>query len=823
MELFFNRIVSFIDFMQIATNWIIDFTNLKMQLEPKDLFEKLEFDKVIDLLEKECLGSLGIQAISYLKLHTDVEKITLLLQEVNEYKLTFSENDHFPMSSYNEISDDLKMLEIEDYVLSIESLQRINVILLIARGVLRFFNKDRLPKYPALYNIVRNINFEKSLISAIEKVIDENGDILSNASAALMLIRKKINSKNRELDRQFRLLINLYKKNGWLSDTVESFRNGRRVLTVPAEHKRKIRGIIHDESATGKTAFIEPEPIIEINNDIFDLEQEEKREIYRILKELSATIRPFASDIRNYQDVIVKFDVVQAKARLAIQMDAEMPKIKPFPHFGFRNAYHPLLLLKNKAQSKKTVSFDLVLEGSNRILVLSGPNAGGKSVTMKTVGLQQVMLQAGMLVPASPESEIGIFKKIFADIGDQQSLDDDLSTYSSRLQNMRVFLEKADAKTLILIDEFGSGTDPKIGGAIAESLLREFNFKKVFGLITTHYSNLKMFAFKAKGIVNGSMTFDKDNLSPTFEMKIGRPGSSYAFEIAEKSGLDKKVLNYAQHKTGKNEKAIDELLIDLQREKKELEDKIVEMNVREKKLEKLIKNYDNLHRDLEFKRKKLKLETKEKSLQQTVKENKELEKLVREIREEKNLEKAKQKAANLKAERQSLNEDVANLKDEIYYQPTNGKEEKEIQVGDFVKLRTGGASGKVDAIEKGKAIVLMGLMKMTANVRDLLHANEPLDVRSNKSIATDVTQSSAEFESKIDLRGLSREEALKLLENFVDKALMSNATQLKIVHGKGNGVLRNAVKLKLREYKAIHEIRHPEQNEGGDGVTLALL
>jgi DNA mismatch repair protein MutS2 len=764
------------------------FTFLMMQLEPKDLFEKLEFDKVIELLEKECLGNLGKQAITSLKLYTDVDIITNLLKEVNEYKLTISDNDHFPISAYIELNEDLKMLEIEDYVLSIEGMQRVNVILLITRGILRFFNKDRIPKYPELFNIVRNIDFEKSLINSIEKVIDENGDIMPNASGELLLIRKKIISKNKELDRQFRLMINLYKKNGWLSDTVESFRNGRRVLSVPAEHKRKIRGIIHDESATGKTAFIEPEPIIDINNDIFDLEQEEKREIYRILKELSATIRPYVPNIWVYQDLIVRFDVIQAKARIAVQMDAEMPKIKAKPHFGFRNAYHPLLLLKNKLQDKKTVPFDLVLEGQNRILVLSGPNAGGKSVTMKTVGLQQLMIQAGMLVPCSPESEIGIFTKIFADIGDQQSLDDDLSTYSSRLQNMKVFLDKADEKTLILIDEFGSGTDPKIGGAIAESLLREFNNKEVFGLITT-----------------------------------GRPGSSYAFEIAHKSGLNKKVLNYAKHKTGKNEKAIDELLIDLQREKKELEDKLFEMKAREKKLEKLIKNYDSLHRDLEFKRKKLKLENKEKSLQQSVKENKELEKLVREIREEKNLEKAKTQAAKIKEERQSLHEDVVNLKEEIYYQPSETGKEKEIKIGDFVKLRTGGASGKVDAIEKGKAIVLMGLMKMTTNVRDLIHANEPLDVRPNKSIGTDVTQSTANFESKIDLRGLSREEALKLLENFVDKALMSNVTQLKIVHGKGNGVLRNAVKMKLREYNAIHEIRHPEQNEGGDGVTIAML
>ena len=328
-----------------------------MRIEPKDLFEKLEFDKVIELLEKECLGSLGKEAIASLNLYTDVETISNLLTEVSEFKLTIIDNDHFPISNYNEINEDLKMLEIEDYVLPIDGMQRVNVILLLMRGIIRFFNKDRSPKYPTLFKIIRKLDFEKSLINAIEKVIDENGDILPNASGELLIIRKKINSKNKELDRQFRLLINLYKKKGWLSDTVESFRNGRRVLSVPAEHKRKIRGIIHDESSTGKTAFIEPEPIIDINNDLFDLEQEEKREIYRILKELSATIRPFVPNIRIYQDLIVRFDVIQAKARLAVMMDAEMPKLKPRPHFGFIKAYHPLLIVEKQITGQKNGPF----------------------------------------------------------------------------------------------------------------------------------------------------------------------------------------------------------------------------------------------------------------------------------------------------------------------------------------------------------------------------------------------------------------------------------------------------------------------------------
>jgi len=593
-------------------------------------------------------------------------------------------------------------------------------------------------------------------------------------------------------------------------------------LTVPAEHKRRIRGIIHDESSTGKTAFIEPEGVIDINNDIFDLQQEEKREIYRILKALSTAIRPHAHHLLTYCDLIATYDVIQTKAKLAISMNANMPKLKDHPHFGFVQAFHPLLFLKNQSQGKKTIPFDLVLHQDNRILILSGPNAGGKSITMKTVGLQQLMIQAGILIPAAEESEIGIFKKVFADIGDQQSLEDDLSTYSSRLKNMKTFLDQADKDTLILIDEFGSGTDPKIGGAIAESILREFNFRKIFSVITTHYSNLKMVAFKTKGIVNGSMTFDQNNLSPTYEMKVGRPGSSYAFEIAEKSGLSKKVLNYAKHKSGKNEKAVDELLIDLQREKKELEVKLNKLTDKEKSLQRLMKNYDNLHRDLEFKRKKFKLESKEQSLQQVAQDNKDMEKLIRQIREEKNLEKAKELATKVRQERKQLTEDVSGLKKDIYYKEESNpaKQHKPIAVGDFVKLKTGGAAGKVASIEKGKAIVLMGLMKMTAKISDLMPANEPIEIRPTRSVQTDIVASSAKFESKIDLRGLRRDEALKIFEDFVDKALISSVTQIRVVHGKGDGILRLAVRKKLKEYKGISDVRHPEDNDGGDGVTI---
>ncbi len=791
-----------------------------MLLEPKDLYERLEFDKVLELVEQECLGELGREAVRAMAPDTRRGSIEQRLLEVKEFKLTLEKSDVFPITEYFDIAEDLRFLAVPDYVLSEESFKRIAIVLRFVRDIFWYFNATRREIYPTLYKIIQPIVFEDFLIKAIEKVIDDQGNIKPDASPELLRIRKAILEKQRELDKRFRNLVNEFRNKGWLTDNVESVRNGRRVLTVPSEHKRKIRGIIHDESTTGKTAYIEPDAIIEINNDIFDLETEERREIYRILKELSATLRPYAEQMHTYMDLLVRFDVIRAKARIAVRMDAKMPQLQEKPTFAFREAYHPLLLLRNKQLGRKTVPFDLVLYDDNRIVMLSGPNAGGKSITMKSVGLMQLMLQSGMLIPVREVSEFGIFNNIFADIGDQQSIEDDLSTYSSHLANMRNFVQMADDRTLVLIDEFGAGTDPKIGGAIAEAILNELNRKRVFGVITTHYSNLKIYAFKTKGLVNASMTFDKDSLSPTYEFKVGRPGSSYAFEIAEKTELPKKVLDYAKHRTGKNEKAVDELLIDLQRERQELQEKIASLTEREQMVEKLIKNYDQLHKDLEFRRKKLKLELKEKELQQIAQDNRQLERLMREIREEKNLEKAKELAAKVKEERKQVEEQVATVSEEVYeHLTTKVAKQETIQVGDFVKLVTGSATGRVEAVDKKKAQVMIGDMRMTVNLRDLQKANAPLDVNANKSVQTDVAQS-AGFQSKIDIRGLRPEEALRVLEEFFDNALMANTNTVRILHGKGTGALKNVVRTKLKEYNVPMQISHPHPEFGGDGVTI---
>jgi DNA mismatch repair protein MutS2 len=794
-----------------------------MHLEPKDLYEKLEFDKVITLLEKECLGELGREAVRQLPLLTAETLIERRLKEAWEYKLTLSKNDPFPLAAYEDITADLKMLDIEGYVLPEDVFRRIHTVLVITSYVFRFFTPERQKVYPVLHDIVRPVVFDDTLAAAIGKVFDPNGEIRPDASPALQRIRRDVVNKQRELDKVFRSLISTYRNNGWLTDNVESIRNNRRVLSVPVEHKRKIRGIIHDESATGRTAFIEPEGVIEINNDIFDLQQEERREIWRILKDLSATLRPYTPAMRQYLQLLVRFDVILAKARLAYQMNANIPRLVSRPHFGTEMGRHPLLFLKNKKTGRETVPFDLRLQGDNRIVVLSGPNAGGKSILMKSVGLLQLMLQSGMLVPVDEISEMGIFEKIFADIGDQQSIEDDLSTYSSRLVNMHNFLEHADNKTLVLIDEFGSGTDPKMGGAIAESILKELNERRVFGVITTHYSNLKMFAFKNQGIINGSMLFDQQHLRPTYLFKAGRPGSSYAFEIAQKSGLSKKILTYARQRTGKSETAVDDLLIDLQREKKEVEDKLATMTEREKQLEKLIKSYEELHRDLEYRRKKFKLEAKEQALQDVARENRELERLVREIREQQNLEKAKELVQQHRQERKRAEETVKELQMDIYHTPAMQlKEAKKgnILPGDYVKMRNGGATGTVESVNKNNAIIVVGQMRMTVKLRDLEHAREPLDIRPVVSIQSDTISQSAGFESRLDIRGLKPEEAIRVLQDFLDQALLTSANHLRIVHGKGTGALRNLVRSKLREYREIKQSYHPAAEQGGDGVTL---
>jgi DNA mismatch repair protein MutS2 len=442
---------------------------------------------------------------------------------------------------------------------------------------------------------------------------------------------------------------------------------------------------------------------------------------------------------------------------------------------------------------------------------------------MKALGLLQVMTQAGMLIPVEEGSEIGIFEKFFADIGDQQSLEDELSTYSSRLQNAKYFMDHANEKTLVLIDEFGSGTDPKMGGAIAESILRELNYRKVFGVVTTHYSNLKTFAFENKGLINGHMVFDMKTLSPTYELRVGKPGSSYAFEIAAKSGLHERVINYAKKQIGHKEQNFDELIVDLQKERQKLSDAQKLIAEQQKQLDQLIKNYEFAQKELEFGRKKLKVQIKEIELLDLQKTHKDLQKVLREMREEENRQKAIEKAQQIldktKVEQQELSETIEVIKEDIY-KVYEEKEHGIIELGSMVRMRNGGMTGTVKEIKKKDAIVEMEHITIMVKLRDLILIPNPLEINQGDKIRTSIIQKQSVFDTKIDIRGMRYEDALQTLQDFLDAALLSNSNEVRIIHGKGFGVLRKAVQIKLKEYPNIKNIRYADANQGGDGQTV---
>lgn len=794
-----------------------------MKLYPKDIFEKLEFNKVLAFIKEECQGEEGKQSFDRIEIHTDKAIIKQLHEEVDEWKKAIERAAPIPFSTYESITQDTYLLSKEGYVLEVEGIQRIHRIIYLSLQISNYFQDYTIHKVmPTLTKLGLSFEIDARLSREIERVFDEEGNIRPNASETLSKLSKAIHNKEREAEKMFRLEMNSYKEKGFLTDSYESVRNGRTVLMVEASHKRKIPGIIHDESATGKTVFIEPENTLAINNEIHNLYAERRAEIYKIVRELCQFLRPFSHQIENAYKLITKFDTIRAKAKYALRIKAQKPILSAKPCFNYKEAYNPVLYLRFNEQGLKTIPFDLELLHDNKFLILSGPNAGGKSVTMKTVGLMQLMVQSGIPVSANENSKFGIFTKMFADIGDQQSIDDDLSTYSSHLANMKEVLDHADESSLVLIDEFGSGTDPKIGGAIAEAVLNHLQNKKCFGFVTTHYSNLKFFAFKHKGFVNGCMEFDRNGLKPTYQLIVGKPGSSFAFEIAEKTGLPSDVIDYAKQNAGKHEQSIEEMLVSLQSERQEYNEKMSKVMDKEEKLDRLLKTYETLHGELEYKRKKLKLEQKETALYQSAELQKELQKKIKELKTIADAEAVAKKIEEKKAEKEIIAEQISEIKTDLYKHQV--KITREITVGSYAQMRNSNSIGKVTAIDKDMAELEMGFFKMKVPLKELMPSSKPIEQWSDKSVNTNVvTSKMGNFESKLDLRGYRVDEAMDFLEEFLEKAIINNAQELRIIHGVGNGTLKRSVHTKFKEYKDIKEYWHPEDKLGGEGVTYVKL
>jgi DNA mismatch repair protein MutS2 len=687
-----------------------------MKIFPEHSLLIEEFEKIKLLAEEECAGTLGRKLMQQVRPGDDFVQTVHELEQTEEFRKILANAEPFPTEPYPDITAELKLLGIRNSVLTLSQVLLISKIVAKMRLVFDFF-KDRTTRFPLLFSKLQDITYEKGILEAIDQVIDETGVVRSNASPELARIRKNLARKRIEADQLYASVIAKYRKSGWISDAEESWRNGRRVISIVAEQKRSAKGIIHDISATGKTCFIEPEEALGINSLINQLEQEEQEEIRRILRELTEFLRRFQPLMSHYLRCISEYDVVAAKGRLAIKLDAHLPYIENKPKIDLKDARHPLLFSFNKAAGKKTIPFDLKLDAGNRILVISGPNAGGKTVCMKTVGLSQMMLQSGFLVTCDGNSRFGFFRKILVDIGDSQSLEFELSTYSSRLRHMKVFLQQSNPDTLFLIDEFGTGTDPSLGGALAESILEEMNYRKAFGIITTHYMNLKVLADRTDGIINGSMAFDAQRLEPQFRLEVGKPGSSYTFVVAERSGLPPSVVNRARKKVKKSSLVLEELLNKMEHEKGEVA-RLLEINkAQEKRLQELVNKYERNVATQEQRQEIDAERVRQKELRLANQLEEKFKRFVKDWKESKNKKAVLEKYnSQLNEKKTKLTEkEMVKLEEQIKYNMLK------IRKGSKVHLRDGKVEGIVESIEGSKVVVLFGNIKTTADISRLIY------------------------------------------------------------------------------------------------------
>jgi len=761
---------------------------------------------------------MGAHLVEKINISCDFEEISKALHQVSEFKTLIELDESFPSDNYLELSDILNYFDVNNSVLSEEQFLQILLFLLTIRDIFHYFKK-REKKYTYLETLLKEEPFKRSLLTSIAEIITEEGEVRAGVSQELDRIRKEIRRKERELDKAFNVLLSSASANGWLESGHESIKNGRRVLTVLAEHKRKVKGIIHDESATGKTFFIEPEVTVELSNDFFELKQEEKREIFRILRDLTEKLRPEVPSLRFYQQLAGTFDFNRAKALFAKQVKGTLPQLHDAPIIVLRKAYHPLLFLHHEKLNKKVIPLNIELDPAYRILVISGPNAGGKSVTLKTVGLLQLMLQSGMLVPVSPDSMMGVFSKIYVEIGDEQSIENELSTYSSWLTHMKHFIENADEQTLFFADEFGTGTDPRFGGAIAETILSEINDRKSFGVVTTHYSNIKLFATNTPGLVNGSMAFDTKTLNPLYILKMGQPGSSHAFEIAQKIGLSDKIINKAKSKVDSGYLNFDSLLATLETEKEIVDLKSKRLEKNEKELDNLIASYIALKDELEKNKKQILQDAKKKSLDQLEINERTFAQLLKEFQKKTKNENAAIVQKELQAQKENLKKEI----EEIKAQKQKTKNDIEIKPGSIVNLEGGKQSGVVEEIRKNKAVVTFGNARTLVNINDLEATAIP-DAGLMKKVGNlDMGKISQEFSPEIDLRGMRTDEALQEVENLLDKAIILSQPFLRILHGKGDGILRQNIRALLKKYDFVKDFRSELPQYGGDGITLVEL
>ncbi len=694
-----------------------------MKFFPESALVQLEYDKIKELLKGHCQSEFAKTRADQLRIHTKKEYIAHELRQTEEFKQILASGLYFPNDYVLNLIRELKLLSIPGATLSGEQFLEIRKLPESIEKIFRWFDKDRKIEYSALYAEISQTTYDKKIIELIDEVIDESGRVKDNASDELLDIRQQLSRKRNELRRVFDRILQKLSKAGYVTDTGEAFLNGRRVVSLYAEHKRQVKGILHGESDTRKTSFVEPEETIELNNEVFSLEHEESREVSRILRALTARLSSYSQLLTDWHAILGLYDFIRAKGKLAIQLNASHPMLVDKAHVHLIKAYHPLLYLYNQKNNKPVHPVDLILDDKSRILIISGPNAGGKTVTLKTVGLLQLMLQSGLLVTVHPDSAMGIFKQLMIHIGDTQSLEFELSTYSSHLKNMKYLMENASGKTLFFIDELGSGSDPNLGGAFAEAILEELVKKHSLGIVTTHYLNLKIMANKTPGIFNGAMAFDEQHLLPMYKLMIGKPGSSYTFSIAERIGLDPKIIKRARQLVNEDHFKLDRLLNrteqDLQqidKEKKELNSLLSE-NERMKKDMEILINKERHHQQMEL------LKQQNKITEDRIAYLKDMERKLRQIvfdwrkaseTEDKNIL-IRQMQGLLFDQKTKQKDEKVKKKISSKYELVNG----EIKVGEKVLMKKNHQVGEVKEIKGKKAIVQLGLVPITVEINDL--------------------------------------------------------------------------------------------------------
>lgn len=789
---------------------------------PENAIDKLGFSEIRELIKEKCLSEAGRNMVDKIQPQTKLDQIDRFLRQTHEFKQLLLHDEPLPVDHIYAIKPLAEKVKLEGAFLLEEELYRMLLALRTVFNIIRYFN-EREGQYAHLELLFEHLPIEKSIVRSIEKVLDENGKVRNNASRLLEAITHEILKSEQEARKRLDMVFRQAQANGWTADGGLTIREGRLCIPILAENKRKLKGLIHDESATGQTAYIEPEEVFHLNNKIRDLEFDRRREVVRILTEITNELRPYVPLLLSYHGLLTKVDFVRAKALFAIDLEANMPILDKEASISLIEARHPLLYLNSiKEKSHAVVPLNIQIDSTNRIILVSGPNAGGKSVCMKTVGLLQLMVQSGLLIPADERSKVGVFKQIFADIGDDQSIESDLSTYSAHLSKMKHFTTFANGRTLVLIDEFGTGTDPQFGGPIAEAVLEHLNKKQVRGVITTHYSNLKVFASHTQGLENASMLFDNEKMQPLYILQIGKPGSSYAFEIAQKIGLAKDILDAAKQKIGVQQKKVDTLLVDLERDKKEIADTKAAISRREKELIDLKSKYEKLKEEIETNKREIIRKAKEEAKLILKDANKLIENTISEIKAVQ-AEKEKTKEIRKKVDKALAQHQAALEKEQK--QPTksvvnNGS----LEVGDWVRIEDTGSEGEILEITKNNSLIIaLGELRTVVKATRVTKLKSKEKSKAKKKLSSVTADIVSDFFPEVDVRGMRTEEALGKIETVLDRAVMIGYPSVKIIHGKGDGILRRFIRDYLRKYNHVSRLEDEHADRGGDGITYAYL